>query len=151
MATLTVHPATPERVAYVLAHLRAADRREVELASGKPADEIMRESVALSDWAMVAEVDGVPAILYGLARIDAKTGAPWMVATDDIRKVRRQFVQACRTEVDVMAASYPDLRNLVARFNRCSIRWLEWLGFTIHRARGIGPGGQFYLFTKGGA
>jgi 2-keto-3-deoxy-L-rhamnonate aldolase RhmA len=149
MAALTVHPATAERVAHVLDHLRDADRREVALSSGKDVREVLLESVALSDWANVAEVDGVPAILYGVAYIAPGIGAPWMVATDDIRKVRRQFVQACRAEVDVMAAAYPDLRNIVARFNRCSIRWLEWLGFTIHRSRGVGPGGKFYLFTKG--
>lgn len=148
MSSLTVHVATDDMVSRIISGLRDADRREVELSSGKPAGIILRESVALSDWARVAALDGDPVVLYGLAAIQPGIGAPWMVATDRIREIGRQFMPACRREVDIMQRQYPLLWNRVATFNTCSIRWLRRLGFTVATNVLTGTDSAFHDFTR---
>lgn len=153
MSRLTFHPATSARVEHVAAHLRAADRAELAITSpGEDPAAVLRDSVQGARLAIVAAVDGVPAIVYGVSPTpDPYIGSVWMLSTKDLHRVRRQFIERCRAEVRLMQQHYPVLTNEVHRENTLAIRWLEWLGFTIDRARPTGPNGELYVFWKGDA
>lgn len=154
MVKLTFHPATPDRIRYIAEHLRRGDCRELAVTSpGEDVHAILAESARSSRWAVVAAVDGRPAVLYGVAPSghDPQVGVPWMLATDDLLRIRREFVALCRNEVRLMEQRFAVLANEVHRENRVSIRWLEWLGFTVDRTKPRGPGGQMFAFWKGDA
>jgi hypothetical protein len=141
---ITFAPATPDDAAFIAAHLRAADRVELAVTDpGKDVGAILAESVRDSRWSTVVRVDGVPAIVYGVAPTEVPhVGSPWMLATDDLLRIRAFFLRHCRTEVAVMHASFVALYNRVHRDNVHAIRWLEYCGFTVRR--GDGPLFDFY-------
>lgn len=143
-------PATPDTVRYIAAHLREADRKELAVtAFGRSVEDVLLESMRISRWATVARVDGLPAIVYGVApTAERGVGAAWMLATDAINRVRRPFIEVCRGEVDLMQASFPILCNYVHRDNRVAIAWLEWLGFKVSN-KPAGPNGVMRYFSKG--
>jgi hypothetical protein len=100
-----------------------------------------------SDWATVVAVDGVPAISTAYSA-GVKVRVPWMLATDDIRAIGREFLLGSHGEVDRMRKSYALLINNVHSKNTLSMRWLKWLGFIIDPTP-AGPDGQFLTFTMG--
>ncbi|MFT3806106.1 hypothetical protein [Arenimonas sp.] len=142
--------ATPETARYIAEHLRDADRRELTVTDpDRDLVAVLLESVRISRWATVARVDGLPAIVYGVApTAEAGVGAAWMLATDAIKRVRRPFIEVCRGEVDLMQAAFPILCNYVHCDNHVAIAWLEWLGFKVSKAP-AGPGGVMRYFSKG--
>lgn len=153
MTALTFHPPTPDRLRHIADHLRAADLAEIAITSpGDSPREVIEEGARESRLTITAAVDGVPAIVYGVApTTDPHVGRAWMLATDDLLKVRREFLASCRAEVRLMQQTFAVLTNEVHRDNAVAIRWLEWLGFTIDRERPVGPDGALFVFWKGSA
>jgi hypothetical protein len=152
MSELTFLLPTPDRVQHIADNLREADIIELAITSpDEPVRKILADSVRNSRWAIVAAVDVVPAIVYGVAPSDhdPNVGIAWMLATDDLLKVRREFLERCRNEVRLMQQKFLVLANEVHRENAVAIRWLEWLGFTVDRSRPTGPGGEMFAFWKG--
>lgn len=137
-ARISFEPGTREAVAYIAAHLRAADRVELAITDpGKAPEAILADALAESRWCTVVRVDGVPAIAYGVApTTDPHVGSPWMLATDALLRIRRYFLAHCRDEVRLMQMKFPALFNRVHRDNVCAIRWLEYCGFTVKRGEG---------------
>lgn len=135
---------------FIAAHLRAADVLELSLArSGVSPLQAIKESVALSNWCKVIKVCDQPVVIYGLCPGEhASIGVPWMVATDGIAQITRQFVRGSIREAADMLSQYPYICNMVHRENKLSIRWLHWLGFHINPDP-IGPSNAFNYFWKG--
>ena len=149
MPEIIVRDAIQTDVDHVAANLRDADLVELRAAGfDDPAGEVRRGWVG-SDWTRSVLIDGVPAILYGVAPTGLQgCGSPWMLATDGIRAITRQFLLGSRGEVERMREAYCFLVNQVHRGNALSIRWLRWLGFTID-PEPAGRDGQFFTFTMG--
>lgn len=150
MAALTFRPGTPEAVRHIAVHLRQADRDELAITSpGRTAEQILDDALSDSRWCTVAYVDGEPAIAYGVAPTHKLgVGAPWMLATDRLADIERDFVRGCRGEVDLMLRSFSMLTNAVHCDNKLVLRWLRWLGFTVMDRHPFGPGDQLLPFFK---
>lgn len=147
---IEISPALGEDVRHVAHHLRDADFIELALsrADATPFETVL-ESAAGSDWCEALRVDGRAIVLYGLYPSQMRgSGVPWMVATQDIHRIERDFVRRCRPVVGRMLDAYPYLYNQVHCDNETSIRWLRWLGFSIDDAPS-GPGGAFFYFWRG--
>lgn len=131
---IIVRPADRDDATYIALHLRDGDRREAA-AAGIPDYDIPRQtrlSVRRSDFANVVLVDGWPALLYGIGPSGFPgVGVAWMLSTDLIRKIRRDFLEGCAWEVVRMKERYSVLYNRVHKDNTLSIRWLKWLGFKL--------------------
>lgn len=153
MAVLTFHPPTRDRVEFIAERLRAADVAELAITHpGQAPGDVLRDAIDSARWAIVAEVDGRPAIVYGVTPTpDPRVGSAWMLATDDLRRVSREFIARCRAEVRLMEQTFLVLFNEVHRENKLALRWLEWLGFTVDRERPTGPNGELFVFWKGEA
>jgi hypothetical protein len=92
-----------------------------------------------------------PILMFGVAPMSILNGvgSPWLVGTDDMHGIRRQFVRECRPYVVQMLAIYGELRNFVDVRNEVSIRWLQWLGFKMEPAVRYGINGErFYPFVR---
>ncbi len=118
--------------------LRGADRREIELVELDTIDQVLMQSILESpDFCWAGFINGQMAALFGVGPCgddQPGVGVPWMVGTDILTRYPKIFLQTCRPYVEQMKGSYPMLANMVHAENEKSIRWLEWLGFQVHKA-----------------
>lgn len=128
-----IAPATLDDLAYIGLRLRAADRHELGLGANEDGVHILLGSAESARWCHVARIDGEPVLAYGVNAIQDKPrwGSPWLLATKQARRLRRQFVTQSRDEVALMLAGFPFLYNTVHDRHRAAIEWLMWLGFHI--------------------
>ncbi len=128
-----VVPGLPGHAAEVCGRLRRADYAEVAAATGRDPDRVLMASweKSIYRWAIVRrdEVIGV----FGVApyTLMGRTGAPWLLGTDGMQRIKLRFVRESVTWVSHMLRLYPVLANWVDTRNRLSIKWLRWLGFEI--------------------
>lgn len=144
----TIQTATLADALWVASRLRRADRVELGLEDQDEIDLVLYRAWECSTWAKAVLVDGIPAIIYGVSPTDRMVeGSVWMLATDRIGLIRREFVAQCRGEVEKMLATYPYIHNNVHAGNREALRWLRWLGFTVDPAP-TGRNNEFLHFWK---
>ncbi len=130
-------PARERHVEEILQRgLRAADVQECLDLTGNPIEGELRESVARSErcWAWLNK-DGSVFSLFGVAPacgID-ECGMPWLIATDDYKSHRKDFVRLVRPYVTEMGRGYEYLSNFVSESHTDSIGWLKYAGFEFIR------------------
>lgn len=130
--------ASEERVAYIAANLREADKTEVWLSHMATPYEAVFDSWAASEICRCIETDGGEAVgLTGLVgnRI-------WMLGTEDLTATKRRRLQLCNegrgwVEHCLDVAGMPIGNDVYAK-NTQSIRWLKHLGFTVADPRPMG-------------
>lgn len=83
--------------------------------------------------------DGTPLCVYGVVplRLLPPAGQPWMLAHRDLPRHARAFLRESRRWLQGEQARYEYLVNWVGAWHTRSIRWLSWLGFTIHPAQAV--------------
>jgi len=129
---MQLRDATPADVEYVAAHLRAADVVELRATGLPDPAEAVRESARISTWTRAAVVGDDVAAVYGVTPTAAPgVASPWMLGTDAIHRVGREFLRASVGEVERMMGDNLLLFNRVHVDNTVSLAWLRWLGFTI--------------------
>ncbi len=151
MADILIRPATLDDVADLAPRLRQADRDEVWASHrNSPADALSR-SLGMSTHAWAGLADGRLVCLWGVCPISliSRTGAPWLLGSDDIETYQMAFLRRSRPFVDEMLGVYTVLTNWVDDRNRVSMRWLRWLGFNLFPAQPFGPDGlPFHRFER---
>ena len=133
----------------IASRLREADRIEVE-ATMRPGDSVtsaLFRAYNLSTHRWTGMINNTPIMICGVVpqSVIGQIGIPWLVGTDEITDVKRQFVQECRQYLDKMQAAYPEeLVNFVDCRNETSIRWLKWMGFDIEEPVPFGNAGEMF-------
>lgn len=95
------------------------------------------------------EWQGKVVAMFGLVKGAGDVGVCWMLASDDLVKIKKSFLKECRKFVDDMLQECPVIGNLVWEGNPVHIQWLKWLGFHFQPAIPVGPDGElFYEFYK---
>jgi hypothetical protein len=123
-----VQPYTiPADVHFVADHLRAEDRQELETATGRTAHEAVFSSWAASEHTWVAHIDGLPAVLFGVA----PGGVIWLVGTDAIGPAALPVFRLSRKCVAALLEHHGRLHNVADIRNHLHLRWLKLLGFTM--------------------
>lgn len=149
MPKITIRTATKDDVYYIAEHMRQADITELRLSHSFEPSEVVRNSYSHSLWTKCALVDGRPAVLYGVSpALEPDCGVPWMLATDDILKIKKEFLDGSKSEVDAMRKTYRVLFNQVHKDNHIAIKWLRWLGFCVD-PKPTGPLNEFFNFWTG--
>lgn len=116
----------PADVFYIADHLREEDKRELETATGRTPIEAVFASWAVSEQAWVAYIDGLPAIVFGVA----PGGVVWLVGTDAISRAALPVFRLSRRIVKALLDDYGFLHNIADCRNELHLRWLKLLGFT---------------------
>ena len=82
--------------------------------------------------------------LYGVGRASlmSDTGMPWLLASDELDRIPRALLAISPSVVGQWRQHYPRLANHVSVHHHRSIRWLKWLGFTLHKAEPFGAFGH---------
>ena len=143
--------ATWEHIEPISANMREADTLEVWLSSHKTPHQAMSEGFQRSVKAWTIMHDDVPIGMFGVSCLTllGHVGVPWLLGTNEMLKIKRQFVRESNRYIDEMLSMYPNLINYVHTENRASIRWLKWLGFSFEGPVAAGPeGAPFYRFER---
>ena len=97
-------------------------------------------------------IDGVPCAILGLVVVSdlTGTGVPWLLGTDLAVSNKRVFLKHSAKGIAQMIQRCPFLYNHVHSANRVSVRWLKFMGFTIHKPEPHGMNNaMFHKFTMG--
>lgn len=132
-------------------NMREADVREVWLSSHMSPYEALRRSLEVSELAFTIVHEDQPIGMFGVRcqSLLGKVGIPWLLGTDKIREVRRQFIYEGPRWIEVLQGDYRVLMNYVHADNAMSLKWLKGLGFTIMPREQIGPEkAWFHKFTR---
>lgn len=152
MVEVRVGPVGPVAIAHVAARMRAADRAEVLAGGGRSPREALERSLALSSHAWAGWIGTEPAAIFGVgpAALVCGIGVPWFLGAEVLERNPRPLLTISRDWLARIAALYPHLENYVDARNGRAIRWLRWLGFTVHPAVPYGVGRMpFHRFTWG--
>lgn len=134
--------------------LRPIDELECRASTGLLPQQALLSSLHVStDGLWVITLDTLIIGVFGVAPLPNQMGAPWLLATDDLRVVSRKFLRESRKIVNTWQRYYVCLTNFVAAENHEAIRWLQWLGFRVEKRPLILHDPkvdffQFYRFSK---
>ena len=132
-------------------NMRHADANEVRLATNRTPLDALRDGFNMSLYSWTILLRGEPIGMFGLSclTILGNSGVPWLLGTDKMLKIRRQFIEESKEFVHFMNVIYPHLVNFVHVDNAPSIRWLKVLGFTLHEPVPAGPfDAMFHKFER---
>lgn len=143
--------ATEEHGRIVAANIRKADADELlALGFASPMHGVT-ESLRVSLHALCGLHDGVPLAVFGYAGDLIGMGCvPWLISTREVDRHPVAFARASRRIVGLMG-ELGHLENLVDARHTVCVRWLKWLGFTVHEAVALPNGYLFHRFEMKGA
>lgn len=120
--------------------MRRADVREV-LRMGRVSDPYLAlaEGVAESDVALAAYTPHGIACIVGVYKhsLLGSDGTIWLLGHDDLEKYAVRFLKESRRVLHHLTMACARLENYVDVDNTLTLRWLEWLGFTIDRDKPV--------------
>jgi hypothetical protein len=96
----------------------------------------LRNAVQSNTWLVNGEVGAI----YGISKphLLSDSACAWMLGSGVIMHYPKYFMEGSRDWVHDAVDRYGILRNFVDARHKRSIRWLKWLGFTLHPAIPIG-------------
>lgn len=95
------------------------------------------------------EWQGRVVAMFGVSCEVNGVGVCWMLASDDLVKIKKSFLKECHKYVRDMHKDYPVLGNMVWAGNAVHVQWLKWLGFQFQPAVAYGADGElFHEFFK---
>lgn len=71
--------------------------------------------------------------MFGVGEVTPQIGIPWLLASDELTKISREFLPESEKWVQRVNDRYDLLYNYVYAGNKISMRWLKWLGFSFIR------------------
>jgi len=82
-------------------------------------------------WTII--VDDTPVAMVGVAKNTSlcKKGRPWLLGTNAMIDDKKIFMRVSREVLKQLRQGVDFLENYVSIENKCSMRWLKALGFTI--------------------
>jgi hypothetical protein len=144
-----IRPTTRDDCIQLAKALRKADLEEISHASGLNPDQTLLYSLAVSDECYTVWIEDEIVLIFGCGGVADRWGVPWMMASDLLLQIKREFVKECRRIVQAMLERYGHLENYVWSGNKIHIYWLEWLGFKIEPPVPFGinnePFHRFYM------
>lgn len=144
-------PSTPEDVLDLAPRLRKEDVAEVWAINQCSGLKALQDGLMASDECLTIEDDAGKVVgMFGVAPLEKGVGAIWLLASDDLPRVRKEFLRQTRPWVQYFQTRYPVLTNMVDARNEVHIKWIKWAGFTFtNRQETVGPDGvQFLEFYK---
>jgi hypothetical protein len=139
-----VVPAEPGHIPYIAEHMRQSDQLEIWLSGMSKPLRALQCGLRDSTKCWTAFVDDQPALMFGVAEksLLTRVGTPWLLGTDGILKIKREFLVRSHHFLEDMTQGYALLENYVHDENVVSKRWLTSLGFDIGDIQYVGPFGQ---------
>lgn len=114
--------------------LRQEDVEEISHGSGLAPEVALRFALQVSNIAYAVIWKGEVVALFGVSQdldwnLGGGPGLPWMLASPEIRRIRKSFLRECSTYVQSWLKAHGKLEGMVWAKNTVHIQWLRWLGF----------------------
>lgn len=159
MGRQLLHPFTEDVIAHVRAalvadiyalagKLREADKAEVRALTGHTPEQALTISFDNSEapHSIIDDHDAVVGMFGVAPSTDLLAGLVWMLGSDGLTAIGREFLRQSRYWVHALHLNYPVLTNVTDERNKLHHRWLKWCGFTfIHRHPALGVEGRPFL------
>lgn len=127
-------PSFREDAAVLAPKMRKQDALEVWHSHGLSPLEALRFSFDESiESNSIIDDDGQVIGMFGVSEVAPIVGVPWLLASDRLKAVQREFLPESEKWVQRINERYDLLYNYVYAGNTVSIRWLKWLGFSFVR------------------
>lgn len=129
-------------------NMREKDREEIFAFTGYDPYTALKTSHKYSVESGAWVVDGRVACMAGVARptVLSDINMPWLLSSDVVPVHSRRFLRGTKVFVDNWKSKYKYMMNFVdSRYDE-AIRWVEWLGFTVHPKEYDVNGVIFYKF-----
>lgn len=139
-----VRPSVSEDIQYLAENIRLEDRQEIWHIARKTPLEAFQLGFEMSDQPLTVVWGDKPVAMFGVSGANG-IGIPWMLATDDLKKIAKSFLRECRSYVQRMHNNYPFLINMVWAKNEIHIQWLRWLGFQFDEPMTMGPDNEMFI------
>ena len=130
---LTEQDCTYDAIMHVAVNAREIDKIEALAFGADTVFDAIADSHELSLVSWSGSIDGEPFVVAGVvpSDIETMTGTPWMIATPRIAECSIAFARYSKRATQVMMATFDRLENHVHAENVDTIKWLNWLGFTV--------------------
>lgn len=114
--------------------MREQDAKEVWHSHGlTPLEALVFSFQRAEESYSIISDDGQVIGMFGVGRVTSNIGVPWLLASDELPKVAKEFIPQSKEWIDRVHERYDLLFNFVYAKNTTSIRWLKWLGFSFIR------------------
>ncbi len=126
--------------------LQQSEKDSAMALYGMTAEEAIRssldESFKSSTWLAfdkVVSIQGIcrPSLLSPFV-------CPWTLVGDGVKHYPKVFLRGSKVRIENLLDEYGWLKNHVYHKNKDSIRWLKWIGFTIHPAQPLGENNSLF-------
>ena len=147
--SLILAPASGPLLHATVHSLRVEDLQEVSFLCPRKDPRLHLLNEVPNRHALIASAkDGTPLVLFGCVT-EATHGVPWMLCTDAVQRHRLDVLRTSRRFVDSWLQQHRVLCNTTWAGNTMHHRFIESMGFTIHRDRPAHiNGGVFLPFHK---
>lgn len=141
-----VRDTTVKDCAELAVTMREEDKREVWHASRSSPKDVLLKSVSSSRLCWTVMWQGKVVAIFGVCGTKNDTGIPWMLASDDLVKIRKSFLRECKDYVNKMQEHHPLLANIAWTKNTVHIQWLKWLGFEFQEPFPFGEDQELFTY-----
>lgn len=151
---VTVRAATWLDVEQMAERLRKSDKEEIQASSGLlPGDGLRRAFHACTwDCRFVISRDLVPVVMFGTTPVNGGQSSIWMLATDEIDKIKRSFHEISKAYIAYFLTQYNVLYNLIDVRNAKTRKWLGRCGAQFLCTVAFGPENrefEYFRFVRG--
>jgi hypothetical protein len=146
---IRIEQPTEEHLQYLAWNLREIDIKEMWLMHRYTPRVALKAGAQLSDKCFVATADGTPVLIFGVEGEGLSDRASiWMLATNQITKIGKSVIKRSKAILLDLINDYDMVYNYVYEKNQIALRWLKWLGFTIHEAQPAGAEGALFHLVE---
>jgi hypothetical protein len=139
--------------------LRKEDVEEIAHGTGLPPELALRYSLGVSNIAYAVVWRDRVVALFGITEWlhwgeGRGPGSPWMLASEELKDIRKSFLRHCRGYVERWLDVHGHLENQVWAKNEVHIQWLKWLGFQFDEPKPLGINNELFMrfyMTKEGS
>jgi hypothetical protein len=142
----SVRPTVPGDCEELAKTMRLEDVEEIFHASGNTPLASLTRALRLSADCFTVVWDGRVVLVFGCSGVAGKYGYPWMLASDDLVRIKKPFLREARQYLQQMEQKYTYLTNYAWSLNSVHLCWLEWMGFKLDPPAPLKEGGE--LFTR---
>jgi len=126
-----VRPSTYNDCFEMARHMREEDKEEVRILSGSSPLSALIDGFNISKKCWTVVYEGKPTAMFGVVAVKGEAALPWMLATDDLKSIKKSFLSQCKVYVQEMfeVSNSNTLFNICWSNNKVHVNWLKWLGF----------------------
>jgi len=150
---MTVHSIVSVEEDHIIAlafYMQKEDRDNAWAIAHISPEQAIRHSVEASIESETWLVDGRVMAIRGVSKgtFLSPYACVWMLGAEGLRNYPVIFLKGSREWVERMLDEHSHLVNYVDGRNKRSLKWLKWLGFTIHPAAPLGIEGRMFHWVE---